>query len=127
MGLLNTGVGLHAVGRAADSVSSLVPFCPAQDDIINLRSQQQSSHEGTRSVLRQMEVSWVWRGCMGELPVPVCRHLSVVCQVACPDTAAESCPQGLSIVKTSPFPGGVEPKPWGCNSILTHLCLSFSF
>ncbi|XP_059109163.1 coiled-coil domain-containing protein 63 [Peromyscus eremicus] len=26
-----------------------------QDDIINLRSQQQSSHEGTRSVLRQME------------------------------------------------------------------------
>ncbi|XP_057620570.1 coiled-coil domain-containing protein 63 isoform X1 [Chionomys nivalis] len=26
-----------------------------QDDIINLRSQQQSSHEGTRSILRQME------------------------------------------------------------------------
>lgn len=50
-----------------------------QDDIINLRSQQQTSHEGTRNILKQMEVSWGvedgGRGKDRKPPAPVC-HLS---------------------------------------------------
>lgn len=94
-------------GRVSCHFSSPIPFSPEQDDIINLRSQQQSTHEDTRSILKQMEVSWVPRGRDGE-------PLEPVCQVACPNCRTLSlgsiyCKDESLFRGSHPSPGAAIP------------------
>lgn len=119
----------------------MVPSSPEQNEIIRLRSQQKSSHDNSRSVLRQLEVRPGWAGLGGS------DGCLSVCQAACrsvprrskasalrvywpgscldvsrrfvtgasvTDTAAGSCPRRPVVrSKASPLQGaGPGPRAW---------------